>query len=72
MDNLAGDDTPALWWATVQASRIELDGVAEAAGNVQILTNDIAPGEVNPAERYVETSATGFQPQIGASAPNAQ
>lgn len=71
-DNLAGDDTPALWWATVQASRIELDGVAEVAGNVQIVTNDIAPGEVNPAERYVETSATGFQPQIGASAPNAQ
>jgi hypothetical protein len=71
-DNIAGDDTPTLWWATVQASRLELVGVAEVAGNVQIMTNDIAPGEVTPAERYVETSATGFHPQIGANSPNAQ
>jgi len=72
VDNIAGDDTPALWWATVQASRLELVGVAEVAGNVQIMTNDIAPGEVTPTERYVETSATGFHPQIGANSPNAQ
>lgn len=70
-DNIAGDDSPALWWATVQASRVEAIGVSEAAGNMQIITNDIAPGEVSPTERYVETSATGFHPQVGASVPGA-
>lgn len=70
-DNIAGDDSPALWWATVQASRLELIGVSEVAGNAQIITNDIAPGEVTPTERYVETSATGFHPQVGAAVPGA-
>lgn len=70
-DNIAGDDSPALWLATVQASRLEMIGVSEVAGNMQIITNDIAPGEVTPTERYVETSATGFHPQVGASVPNA-
>lgn len=70
-DNIAGDDSPALWWATVQASRLELVGVSEVAGNLQAMTNDIAPGEVTPSERYVETSATGFHPQVGAAVPGA-
>jgi hypothetical protein len=72
VDNIAGDDTPALWWPTVQATRLECDGVAATAGNMQILTNDIAPGEVTPSERYVETSATGFHPQVGVSNPAVQ
>lgn len=57
-----GDEEPNLWLQTVQASRVELQGAAAAAGSLQIITNDIAVAEVNPAERYVETSDTGFHP----------
>lgn len=60
--NLAGDDPPTLWLPTVQSSRIEVRGTVVTAGNVEELVNDIAPAEVNPAERYVEQSATGFTP----------
>lgn len=60
--NRSGDDSPSMWIATVQATRLELTGTFQGAGSVQVLTNDVAPVEVNPAERYVETSATGFHP----------
>jgi hypothetical protein len=49
----------------MQSSRLELNGVAAAAGTLQVCTNDVAPVEVNPAERYVETSTTGFHPAAG-------
>lgn len=62
----AGDEEPNLWLPTVQSTRLELTGVIGAAGTIQVLTNDVAPVEVNPAERYVENSATGFTPQVGA------
>lgn len=71
-NNTSGDDTPALWLPTVQSSRMELQGNNTVAGNLQILTNDIAPGEVTPSERYVETSETGFHPQVGQSIAAAQ
>lgn len=61
----AGDDDPNFWLPTVQASRIELQGSSAAAGSLQIITNDIAPVEVDPADRYVETSETGFHPMVG-------
>jgi hypothetical protein len=61
----AGDEEPNFWLATVQASRLELQGVTGAAGTLQVVTNDVAPVEVNPAERYVETSTTGFHPSVG-------
>lgn len=67
----AGDEEPNLWLPTVQASRIELQGVFAAAGSLQILTNDIAPAEIDPADRYVETSATGFHPALGQPTPYA-
>jgi hypothetical protein len=51
------------WLATVQSARLELFGNAGAAGTLQVITNDVAPVEVSPVERYVEASATG----IGAS-----
>lgn len=60
--NQVGDDNPTLWLPTVQATRLELNGVVATAGSIQILTNDVAPAEVIPAERYVEGSATGFHP----------
>mgnify|MGYP000868803922 CR=1 FL=1 len=71
-ENKCGDDSPTLWLPTVQATRLEFQGASATAGNLQIVTCDIAPGEVVPSERYVETSATGFQPQVGATVPNVQ
>lgn len=65
---IAGDDAPTFWWPTVQASRIEIQGTSGTAGTLQICTNDIAPVEVIPVERFVETSRTGYSPQLG-SAP---
>lgn len=54
-----GDDDPTLWLPTVQSTRLELTGSSAAAGTLQVITNDIAPVEVIPAERFVETSASG-------------
>lgn len=64
-----GDEDPNLWLPTVQASRLELAGTNVGAGTIQILTNDVAPVEVNPAERYVEGSTTGFHPATGQPIP---
>jgi hypothetical protein len=61
----AGDEEPNFWLPTMQSSRLELNGVAAVAGTLQVCTNDVAPVEVNPAERYVETSTTGFHPAAG-------
>lgn len=71
-ENKVGDDSPTMWLPTVQATRLEVQGNSASAGTIQILICDIAPGEVVPSERYVETSATGFHPQVGASVPNVQ
>jgi hypothetical protein len=72
IDNLIGDDNPSLWLPTVQATRLELDGTAAEAGTMQQVINDIAPGEVVPSDRYVETSETGFHPQVGTTTPGTQ
>lgn len=71
-DNILGDDNPSLWLPTVQATRLQIEGVAAEAGNMQQLICDIAPGEVIPADRYVETSQTGFHPQVGTTTPGTQ
>lgn len=68
----AGDGPPTMWLPTVQATRLELDGVSAAAGSLQIVTNDISIAEIDPRERYVELSATGFHPEVGASNSYAQ
>lgn len=68
----SGDEQPNLWLPTVQASRLELDGTTVTAGTIEFMTNDIAPVEVVPQERYVETSATGFHPEVGVSGPAVQ
>lgn len=64
-----GDDDPTLWLPTVQSTRLELTGNSAVAGALQVITNDVAPVEVVPAERYVETSQTGFQPARGGAPP---
>lgn len=61
--NTVGDDTPTLWLPTVQSTRLEVKGSAEEAGSWQIITNDVAPVAVQPAERYTEESRTGFHPE---------
>jgi hypothetical protein len=63
-DGNAGDEDPNLWLPTVQATRLEVDGTNTVAGSLQIVTNDVAPVEVRPDERFVETSATGFHPNV--------
>lgn len=60
-----GDEEPNLWIPTVQSTRLELDGTVATAGNLQAITIDIAPVEVMPHERFVESSRTGFHPRIG-------
>ena len=61
--NTVGDDSPMLWYPTVQSTRLEIRGSAEEAGSLQIITNDVAPVAVQPSERYQEESRTGFHPE---------
>lgn len=61
--NTVGDDSPTLWYPTVQSTRLEVEGNTEEAGTWEIITNDVAPVAVTPQERYVEKSATGFHPE---------
>jgi hypothetical protein len=67
--NRAGDDTPNLWWPTVQATRMELSGTNALAGSIQVVVNDIQPVEVVPAERYTENSDTTFRAAPGPASP---
>lgn len=60
-----GDGTPELWLPTVQATRLEFQGTWGAAVNVEALVNDVAPVEVQPEQRFVEQSRTGFVPEVG-------
>lgn len=68
----SGDEEPNLWLPTVQSTRLELDGSNTGTGSLQFVTCDVAPVEVLPQERFVETSASGFHPRIGEPAPAAQ
>lgn len=64
----AGDGSPALWYPTLQSSRVEFQSDNfPVAGNLDILINDVALAEVNPDQRYVDTSATAFHPQPSAA-----
>lgn len=55
----AGDGPPSLWLATTQASRIEIVGNSATAGAINVVTNDVAPIEVAPSERFETPSRTG-------------
>jgi hypothetical protein len=61
----SGNGTPEQWLPTVQATRLEFFGTWSAACNLEILTNDVAPVETSPAERYSLESDTGFEPEVG-------
>lgn len=58
----SGDGPPNLWLPTVQSTRLEFTGVSGVAGSVTVLTNDVAPAEVSPSERFVESSQSGGSP----------
>lgn len=58
----AGDGSAELFLPTVQATRLEYHSSTFTAGNLEILTNDVAPVEVRPADRFEEQSVTGFHP----------
>jgi len=60
-----GDERPYLYLPTTEATRLELEGSFGEAGIVQVLTCEVAPAEVNPAQRYVESNATAFHPMGG-------
>lgn len=60
-----GGGSTAMYLPTVQSTRLQFNNVFPVAGVLEILTNDIAPVEVNPNMRYAEGSATGFHPQVG-------
>lgn len=64
-----GDGGVALFLPTVQATRFELDVTNAAVGSVDVLTNDVLPVEADPRRRYVETSTSGFHPEIGTQNP---
>lgn len=63
-----GNESPNMWLPTSQSSRISLDGTAATAGTTTLITGEVAPIEVNQAERYEEHSATGWNPGM-ANAP---
>lgn len=65
----AGNGGVALYIPTVQATRFELDGFNFVTGSVDILVNDVLPVEADPRRRYVETSVSGFHPEIGTQNP---
>lgn len=54
-----GNEDPSLWLPTTDSSRLELDGNSATAGSIQTLVNEVAPVEVNQAERYQFPNQTG-------------
>lgn len=60
-----GGGSTAMYLPTVQSTRLQVNANFGTAGTLTVLTNDIAPVEVNPNMRYAESSATGFHPQVG-------
>lgn len=58
-----GEDDGHLWLRTVQATRLELVGTFGGAGNLTILTNDVAPVAVQ--NRFEEDSRSGGVPGAG-------
>jgi hypothetical protein len=64
-----GNESPNMWLPTSQSSRLSLDGTAAAAGSTTLITIEVAPIEVNQAERYEEHSGTGWNPGAVANVP---
>lgn len=64
-----GGGSAAMYLPTVQATRMTVKGNFPVAGTLEVVTNDIAPYESNPAYKFSEGSATGFNPQVGTPIP---
>jgi hypothetical protein len=65
-----GNESPNLWLPTSQSSRLSIDGSGNSvAGTVTFITCEVAPIEVNQADRYQEHSATGWNPMQGGAVP---
>lgn len=62
---LVGENEWNSWLATLTATRLELRGPAETAGEVNILTNDISVTAPNPAERTTQVGTGGYHPPVG-------
>lgn len=61
----AGENEWNSWLATLTATRLELRGPAETAGECNILTNDVSVTAPNPAERTTQVGIGGYHPPIG-------
>lgn len=57
---LGSDNRGTLYLPTTLATRLEFTGVIATAGNLQTIVNDVAPVEVNIAERYAVPNNTSF------------
>jgi hypothetical protein len=60
------------WLPTVAATRLEIVGSSAGAGALDIVSNDVAVAETSPAQRAVETSATGYHPPVAPVVMGAQ
>jgi hypothetical protein len=65
-----GNESPNLWLPTSQSSRLSIDGSGNGtAGTVTLITCEVAPIEVNQADRYQEHNASGWNPMQGGAMP---
>lgn len=55
----SGNETPDLWLPTKQSANLRVEGTAAAAGTVEFLVNDVAPRELDPADKYEVPNQTG-------------
>lgn len=58
-DGRMGNEDPVLWLPTMDTSRLEIDGNSAVAGTNQMLVNEVAPVEMNQAQRYEFPNDTG-------------
>lgn len=70
--SLVGNKAISSWLATLTATRLELRGPAEKAGEVNVLTNDISVAPFNPAGRTAQVGVGGFHPPVQETNPYAQ
>lgn len=59
-----GDDSPTLYYPTMQSTRLELVGSTEEAGTWDIVSDVVAPVAVNANERYQVPNRSSFQPEF--------
>jgi hypothetical protein len=70
--NLVGGKAISSWLATLPATRLELRGPAEKAGELNVLTNDISVAPFQPSGRLAQVNAGGFHPPVSETSEYAQ